>query len=60
MNVKRKEHAESLEKRKFEFPKTIDILPLYKYNLLDDLVQDFWDGLIKSSLLLPMKLEPRL
>ena len=30
-NVKRKAHAESFEMRKFEFPKTIDILPLYKY-----------------------------
>ena len=31
MNVKRKAHAENFEMRKFEFPKTIDILPLYKY-----------------------------
>nr|WP_239992613.1 PH domain-containing protein [Trichococcus alkaliphilus] len=30
-NIKIKAHAESLEMRKFEFPKTIDILPLYKY-----------------------------
>lgn len=31
LNVKRKAHSESLVMRKFEFPKTIDILPLYKY-----------------------------
>ena len=31
MNVKKKVHAENFEMRKFEFPKTIEFLSLYKY-----------------------------